>query len=215
MSGNTSIITSKPSTKRARTAGTSPLKSSKGKECAIDPPSPTAGPSHHFHQVPDNSAVPLQGFALSPPFGLNSIHSTATQLHIITPPAAPVLSQFNSNACGAVMSLPGIPKHSHNTPNSSTVPDVVMPPTMAGPLQPSLPADASVLPGVTQQQLTDALLPLLTQLLSKLQAPAVNASNPWHATGTALPQTGMFLHPILYLYVHRLYRLLVLYYLPI
>jgi hypothetical protein len=149
-----------------------------------------------------------------PPTGLNSIHSTATQSNVITPPAAPVFFQLNSNVGGPVTSLPGIPEHSHNVPSSSTVLAVVTPHAAARPLQPSLPADASVLPGVTQQQLTDALSPLLTQLLSKLQAPALNASNPLRATGAALPQTGMFLHPVLYLYVHCLYQPLVLYYLP-
>jgi hypothetical protein len=59
MSNNMLTITSKPLMKQAHAAGTSPFKSSKGKGPAINPPSPTAGPSHHFHQVPDSSAVPL------------------------------------------------------------------------------------------------------------------------------------------------------------
>jgi hypothetical protein len=199
MSGDASGITSKPPAKRAHAAGTSATKSSKGKGRAMNPPSPAAGSSHHFHHIPDSYAVPLRGFAPSHPSEPNTIRSTATQANPV-PATAPSWPHAEANGGDLGTILPGIPECVRNAPISSTDPDVVMPPVPAAPSQPSLATDASVLPSITQQQLTEALSLLLTQLLSNLQAHVLNVSNSPHAPAAALPQTGMFLHRVLYLY---------------
>jgi hypothetical protein len=174
----------------------------------IKPPSPIAGPSYTFHHSPNSLIAPLHGFAPPHPLKSNTNHPTAlsnmTQSHLNpfsvnaqldanTPATIPAPSQATASADVPAAILPGMLEHSCNMPNSSAAAAVVTPPALAVPYQPSAPVQTSGLPGITQQQLTDALTPLLTQLLSNLQAPAPATANPLCAPVATSGQTGMFL----------------------
>ncbi|KIM73835.1 hypothetical protein PILCRDRAFT_14905 [Piloderma croceum F 1598] len=189
----------------ARPAGTSPVKLSKGKGRAIEPPSPIAGPSYPSHYSPNSQIAPLRGFAPSHLLESNTNHpatllnatrsqlnpsSVVTQSDATTPATVPAPSQATVSAGVLAAILPGMLEHGWNVPNPSTAAAIVTPPVLTVPYHPPAPIQTSGLPGITQQQLTDALTPLLTQLLSNLRAPALAMADPLHAPVATLAQTG-------------------------
>jgi hypothetical protein len=140
-----------------------------------------------------NSLIaPLRGFASSQQSHLNT-SLVGAQSDATTPAAIPAPSQATANANVPAAILPGVLEHGRNVPNSTTAAAVVTPPALAVPYHPPAPVQTSGLPGITQQQLTDALTPLLTQLLSNLQAPAPAAANLLRTPVATSAQTGMFL----------------------
>jgi hypothetical protein len=192
LTGNQSAL-SKPPAKRTRQTASSPKKSTKGKEKAVDDSTPLAGPSNTIPSsrtnrlfasrtgVSNNSNLPnFTRLQQVPPTSMNIAwsHFDPSTLKGSTAPP-PASTQF-STAPPQPASIHGAPLSgqvaSNSEPTGSHTQATQSIVTQAAPAVPPPAATTTpLLPGISQQQLNAALAPLLSQLLSTLQVPNPSA----------------------------------------